>query len=196
MSLDIMDLVVALSVVATAMAGLISGYSSSYKIVENKPDNVRYLENRINELKRYLKEQQNIAKRNQISGNLLTIGQYIVGGLLATSFIQEQMSSVMVGILGLIVLFSSTVHQKFRPDLKAAAAQSRATKLKQLLRRAQDLSNDISLVYKGKIDSQLKSESTLAASIGMQMDQIENEEIQSALTTDAIQYKQDAEKEP
>lgn len=194
MNLNIMDLIMASSVAATATAGFISGYSSPYKTSEDKPDKVKYLENRMNELKRYLREQENIAKRNKLSGNLLTIGQYIVGGLLATSFIQEQISNVMVGILGLIVLFSSTVHQKFRPDLKSAAAQSRATKLKQLLRRAQDLSNEISLEYEGRIDSQLKSESKLAASIGMQMDQIENEEMQSSLTTDSIQYKQEAEK--
>ena len=139
-----------------------------------------------------MKEQEKIAQRNKLSGGLLTIGQYIVGALLATSFIQEYMSNVMVGILGLVVLFSSTIHQKFRPDLKAAAAKSRALKLRQLVRRSQDLSNEISLKYEGQVNSRIKSESILAASIGKQMDQIENDEIQDSLTTDAIQYKQEA----
>ena len=192
MSLDLMDLIIASSAVATATAGYISGYSSPTPSLDSSPDSVKYLKNRIQELKSYLNEQEKIAQRNNLSGGLLTIGQYIVGGLLATSFIQEHMSNIVVGILGLVVLFSSTVHQKFRPDLKAAAAKSRALKLRQLLRRSQDLSNEIALEYEGQINSQLKSESILAASIGKQIAQIENDEIQDSLTTDAIQYKQEA----
>jgi len=191
-SLDLMDLIIASSAVATATAGYISGYSSPTPSLDSSPDSVKYLKNRIQELKSYLNEQEKIAQRNNLSGGLLTIGQYIVGGLLATSFIQEHMSNIVVGILGLVVLFSSTVHQKFRPDLKAAAAKSRALKLRQLLRRSQDLSNEIALEYEGQINSRLKSESILAASIGKQMAQIENDEIQDSLTTGAIQYKQEA----
>jgi len=187
-----MDLIIASSAVATATAGYISGYSSPTPSLDSSPDSVKYLKNRIQELKSYLNEQEKIAQRNNLSGGLLTIGQYIVGGLLATSFIQEHMSNIVVGILGLVVLFSSTVHQKFRPDLKAAAAKSRALKLRQLLRRSQDLSNEIALEYEGQINSRLKSESILAASIGKQMAQIENDEIQDSLTTGAIQYKQEA----
>jgi len=183
-----MDLIIASSAVATATAGYISGYSSPTPSLDSSPDSVKYLKNRIQELKSYLNEQEKIAQRNNLSGGLLTIGQYIVGGLLATSFIQEHMSNIVVGILGLVVLFSSTVHQKFRPDLKAAAAKSRALKL----RRSQDLSNEIALEYEGQINSRLKSESILAASIGKQMAQIENDEIQDSLTTGAIQYKQEA----
>lgn len=184
-----MDLLLASSALVTGVAGFMSGYGSEKSNVNTDFDPLKHLQNRFKELESYLNAQEKMAKRNRNAGNLLTIGQYLVGGLLATSFLQEHLSNVALGILGLIVLFSSIIQQKFRPDLKASKAKARATKLKQLLRGARDSHNEIKLEFDGQIKSQIRAESKLALNIGKQISEIENSEDQDLIATDSIQYK-------
>jgi hypothetical protein len=76
---------------------------------------------------------------NKISSNLLIFSNFVVGGLLASSFIQESLSSDTVGLIGMIVLSSSLIHQKYRPDAIADKAKIKAIKLRSMIRKAEDM---------------------------------------------------------
>jgi hypothetical protein len=96
-------------------------------------------DSRLTDAKQSLARQESIAKWNLRTVNSLTFGQYIIGGVLATSFVQTIVSSSAVGFLGVLVLVSSLVHQRYRPDLKARNAKERTVSLKRLVRKAEDL---------------------------------------------------------
>ena len=85
-----------------------------------------------------LREQESSAKWNKWTVHSLTFGQYIIGGILATSFVQSSLSKEVVGFLGVLVLISSLIHQRFRPDLQYRAAKERAVRLRLLIRKAED----------------------------------------------------------
>ncbi|NMP04646.1 hypothetical protein HHE94_18245 [Pseudoalteromonas arctica] len=95
-------------------------------------------DSRLLEIKAELKRQQSIAKWQGFSATSLTFSQYIVGGVLTTSFIQDTLSSQIVGLLGLLVLISSLIHQHFRPDLKSRFAKERIVILRSLVRSVED----------------------------------------------------------
>ena len=54
--------------------------------------------------------------------------------MLASSFIQQSLSTNVVGLLGVLVLISSLVHQRIRPDLIASGARKRAYMTRVLMR--------------------------------------------------------------
>jgi hypothetical protein len=93
---------------------------------------------RFREVREEFQRQKRVAAVNRLASSILTFGQFIIGGLLATSFLQENLSKPVVGILGLLVLTSSLVRQYYRPDIQGAAASGRAAKLKAMIRDAQD----------------------------------------------------------
>jgi hypothetical protein len=72
------------------------------------------------------------------ANGLLLFGQVVIGGVLASAFVQDHIDKKMIGLLGLLVLVSSLVHQQFRPDLKQRGARRRVARLRQLLREAED----------------------------------------------------------
>ena len=142
-------LALVLSAVATVLSALLStfakrgfsnlildfGRTAPSKEISPPEDNVSI---RLREVREELKRQKRIATINRYASSILTFGQFIIGGLLATSFLQENLSKPIVGLLGLLVLSSSLVRQYYRPDIQAAAATGRAAKLKFLIRKAQD----------------------------------------------------------
>jgi len=85
-----------------------------------------------------LVRQESSARWNSRSAISLAISQYVVGGTLATSFIQSTLPEQAVGFLGLIVLLASIVYQRFRPDLRTSSARRRVAALKAVIRRAED----------------------------------------------------------
>ena len=93
---------------------------------------------RLAEARYALGRQETSARWNKWSMHSLVFGQYIVGGVLATSFIQSALSKETVGVLGLLVLVSSLIHQRFRPDLQYRNAKERASLLRVLIRKAED----------------------------------------------------------
>lgn len=93
---------------------------------------------RIEEAKRALRNEVSSAKWSRISSNSLTVGQYIIGGLLASSFVQEALSRKLVGSLGLLVLLASLIKQHFHPELSAEQATKKAAQLKSLVRVSED----------------------------------------------------------
>jgi hypothetical protein len=93
---------------------------------------------RFREVREEFQRQKRVAMVNHLASSILTFGQFIIGGLLATSFLQENLSKSVIGVIGLLVLTSSLVRQYYHPDIQAAAATGRAAKLKAMIRKAQD----------------------------------------------------------
>jgi len=143
-----------ISGVATALGGLVSAlaHASPTGIVANAlrallplvgkrreppppPDGVTL---RILEASRVLHEQENLAKAHRLGGGLLTFGQFVIGGLLASSFMQQELAKPLIGVLGLMVLASSIIRQHYQPESAAVAARERAVKLKAIIREVED----------------------------------------------------------
>ena len=95
-------------------------------------------DSRLPEVRNALSRQESIAKWNGRANTSLTFGQYVVGGVLASSFVQESLTPQVVGFLGVLVLVSSLVHQRYRPDLQASGARQRVMKLRALIREIED----------------------------------------------------------
>ena len=95
-------------------------------------------EARLNEARRYLQRQEAISRWNSRAATSLTFSQYVVGGILATSFVQESLPREVVGFLGLLVLIASLIHHRYRPDIYARCARQRAMQLRALIRKAED----------------------------------------------------------
>ena len=93
---------------------------------------------RLEEAKTELSRQGVLIFSNRVMSVTLTIGHYIIGGVLASSFVQESLPRSSVGLLGVLVLISSLIQQHFRPDLEVASAKHRAIRLRALIREAQD----------------------------------------------------------
>jgi hypothetical protein len=93
---------------------------------------------RFQDVKKELRRQHRLATASRIADTLLTIGQFIVGGLLTSSFLQERLPREMVGFLGLIVLGSSLIRQHLKLDVAVAGFRQRTVQLRHLIRTAED----------------------------------------------------------
>jgi hypothetical protein len=98
----------------------------------------RGLARRLQEARQALAQQGALATKHRIAGLILLFGQYIFGGLLASSFMQDMMSKQMMGVLGLFVLASSLVRQHYNPEIHCIAANQRAARLRALIRETED----------------------------------------------------------
>jgi hypothetical protein len=96
------------------------------------------LARRIQEVRKEIARQVSLASVHQLAGWLLTFGQFIVGGLLASSFLQQALSKELVGTLGLFVLASSLVRQHYKHEFRSSLAKSRAAKLRNAVRQVED----------------------------------------------------------
>lgn len=130
--------------VLAALFGLIASIVTSWFSFRRKapdaPDPNTKLEDitRIDEIRDALERNESVARWAGRSNGLLIFGQVVIGGVLATSFVQSQLDRSTVSLLGVLVLISSLIHQQFRPDLKLRGARRRVTKLTHLLREAED----------------------------------------------------------
>jgi hypothetical protein len=95
-------------------------------------------DSRLPQVRDALKRQESIAKWNGRGSASLTFGQYVIGGVLASSFVQQSLTAEVVGSLGVLVLVSSLVHQRYRPDLQASGARQRVAGLRALIREIED----------------------------------------------------------
>ena len=93
---------------------------------------------RIEEAKDTFRRQTSSARWSTISGDFLSVAQYIIGGLLASSFVQESLSPKLVGSLGLLVLLASLIKQHFHPEVSAENACKKAAQLRALIRTSED----------------------------------------------------------
>lgn len=176
--------------VATIIGAVIASWRSKRGSTEVNDTDLPHIEKRLKELKEYLGCQESIEKRNSLAGGFLTIGQYIVGGILATSFIQETLSSHVIGFLGVLVLVSSIIHQRFRPDLKVAGARSRVLRLKKIHRSANDRLDRVRIEHNANSQELDLAENQIASSISTQISEIEEAEQQDLNNFEAIQFSE------
>ena len=95
-------------------------------------------DSRLEDARRELNRQESLVKWNSRAAASLTFGQYIVGGVLASSFVQESLTPPVIGFLGVLVLMSSLIHQTYRPDLQRSSARQRVHRLRALIRKVED----------------------------------------------------------
>ena len=93
---------------------------------------------RINEAIKARSEQLGTAKWSKVSSNSLIVAQYIIGGVLATSFVQESLKTKWIGAMGVVVLIASLFRQQFHPEINAQEARAKASRLKALVRASED----------------------------------------------------------
>jgi hypothetical protein len=68
----------------------------------------------------------------------LTFAQYVVGGVLATSFVQQSLSKESIGFLGLLVVAAKLIQQHYQLDLAYKSASLRSVYLSRVVRSAED----------------------------------------------------------
>jgi hypothetical protein len=126
--------------ILSALVAVILGYYFGYRpaLAEPALSAGPREETRIADAAKELRRQEWANRWNRWISGTLTVGQYLAGATLASTFIQKTMSEYWVGVLGLIVLFSQVIQQRFRPDLRAIGAKERATILRRLIRDAED----------------------------------------------------------
>ncbi len=93
---------------------------------------------RLNDAKNARTKAQSTAKISRLLSALLTFAQVVIGGVLASSFIQETLSARAVGMLGVLVLIASLMKQQYRPEVDAEQAREKASKLQALIRLSED----------------------------------------------------------
>ena len=96
------------------------------------------VESRVVEALKQRERNRVIAKWFGIMNGLLIFSQFVIGGLLASSFVQETVPAKVVGSFGLLVLFATLLHKHYRPDLVARGAQRRALALQLVIHRAEN----------------------------------------------------------
>lgn len=99
----------------------------------------RLIDVRLEEARAMRDEEQVRARRSGLADVLLTTGDYVVGGVLATSFAQHELPSFLVGGLGLVVLVSSMAQQRFHPEIEKIKAVRKAARLRKLVRETENL---------------------------------------------------------
>lgn len=97
-----------------------------------------HLDRRLEEIGSAKNREQRLSRAFTWSSNLLTFAQYVVGGVLATAFVQQKLSPNLIGFFGVIVLVSSIIKQHYHPEVKAKLASQKAAKLQALIRDSED----------------------------------------------------------
>jgi len=96
------------------------------------------VELRLKEVKASRSEQASTYKLSRLASIALSVGQYIVGGVLASSFVQESLTPKAVGAFGVLVLIASLVREQFHPEVNAKEARKKAFQLLTLQRASDD----------------------------------------------------------
>ena len=156
MSIEILaNTATATSVVITILGILLSVFSKKETKTIIKQESI-HIDNRITEAKDKLKSIERYITFNQRANNMIIVGQYIVGAVLASSFIQESLSTNIIGLLGLIVLISSTAQQHYKPAQKVIAGKKRSSLLKSKIREIEDDLVELRLQNNGKMTNEIR----------------------------------------
>jgi hypothetical protein len=97
---------------------------------DDQLDPMKLIERRLDYADSKILQYENDSTVNGYIKGMLLIGQYVIGALLTSAFVQRSLPADIVGAAGLLVLVCSTWNERFRPDLKEKGAKKRA----QLLR--------------------------------------------------------------
>jgi hypothetical protein len=102
------------------------------------PSITQTVTHRLQEVEAELSRQNLVSQSARLTTWGLTLGQYIIGGLLASSFLQEQLPHQFAGFLGVLVLLSTLIYQNFRPDKQMRLAEIKKVRLRALYRTTED----------------------------------------------------------
>lgn len=109
------------------------------KAGSNKLDNSDpKVRSRLIDVLRQLERQKSIAYWANVTDKLLVFSQFVIGGLLASSFVQDSLDGKIAGSLGVLVLFATLIHKHYRPDLRARGAERRVLVLSRIVRITKD----------------------------------------------------------
>ncbi|NBV21939.1 MAG: hypothetical protein EBS05_08470 [Proteobacteria bacterium] len=142
MSLEIAAAAATASVIGTAISAALSLLAKRRGVIlaANERQAKRDLksETRLSEIESLLSEEETRKSLYRYAAAFLIFAQFVVGGLLASSFIAKNLNETIVGILGLVVLASSLVSQHFRPDLLHKLTTQKVHRLRTLKRWPED----------------------------------------------------------
>ncbi|MES0879689.1 hypothetical protein [Roseibium sp. SCP14] len=93
---------------------------------------------RLSDLRKEFGRSQKLYRMSNVVATLLTFSQFIVGGLLAATVFHEMIPTQTISWLGILVLVSQLIHQKFRPDLLAGMARQRMSTARRFIREIED----------------------------------------------------------
>lgn len=145
----------------------------------------------LDDVRSALKRHQRIAFRALWTDRSLIFGQVVVGGILTSAFIQESLSKSMIGLLGLVVLVSSLIHQQVRPDLRYRGAIRRVMNLRRLERETENNVLDIKQNVAGAI-----SVPFLRRDVSKRLSAIEESELEELPGEHTLQAKPNGVAEP
>jgi hypothetical protein len=119
--------------------------------------------------------QESTSKWLGITSTVLTFGQYIIGAILTSSFIQHSLSAGGISGLGLMVIICSATKQHFHIDANAQTAKTAAKRLRSLVRYAQD---QIAILEAKSVNGEDRTDAfiTLLNELTERLSQIENAE--------------------
>ena len=120
---------------ATSTANL-AVQSDEVKTLEQKMR--EHLKTRINEAMLSVQRYNRESAIQKLSNNFLVFGQYVVGVALTSSFLQANLTPTWTGVLGLIVLITTAMHQRYRPDIKKRVSDAKVALLRTTIRNVQD----------------------------------------------------------
>lgn len=169
---------VGLAFLATVFSFLVSAWGKprTLHLLSNDREEQRDItrEVRLPEVARSLDEEESRKRRYGFAATSLAFGQFIIGGLLASSFVADNLSKVLIGFLGLLVLAASLVHQHFRPDVLQKAAAHRVFRLKAFRRWVEDEVYDIT-----RLDADDERVATLRRKVSELLGEIERDSLNS-----------------
>jgi hypothetical protein len=130
---------IAIGTAAALLGAITSNRSEQSEPDPRPPESTQpHLEARISEVRAAIRRQRVSERLSGISSAALTFSQYVVGAVLATSFVQQSLSNRTIGGLGVVVVFASVCHQRYRPDVIHRQAKARRARLAKALRQAED----------------------------------------------------------
>lgn len=128
----------AIAVLVTAGQRLALKFRKWRRRVSSNPNLALERDMRLDDIVEAKERQDFIARWSRRVNWFLTFSQFIVGGVLASSFVQKQLDADAVGSLGLLVLISTLMFRHYRPDLVYRGARRRALRLSQLQNWVED----------------------------------------------------------
>ncbi|MUK45700.1 hypothetical protein GNP79_12185 [Aliivibrio fischeri] len=191
MTTDINSTLINIASIIAMLASMLAGFTTAIASKKVRIKGSRHkagneidyeFDTRLVDVKVELDRQCSILRWQSLAATSLTFSQYIIGGVLTTSFIQDTLSSNIVGLLGLLVLISSLIHQHFRPDLKARLAKEQIVKLRSLLRDVED--NIFAIRNDAQCELFIKD---IRSHVSSALNEIENTELQQFSKKDAEQ---------
>jgi len=118
--------------------GFDSAKSHAIRRLVPNGDLTAYFEDLFMQVEQLAKDKLAEAIAQERAGTVLAIMQYVIGGMLASSFLPFlPIDKGLVGFLGVLTVVSSALRSHYNPEIKAAEAHWRADRLAAIARKIQ-----------------------------------------------------------